>query len=248
VHRENDIYIMEAGTAHGVTVGAEFSVYKDKDSSQEASPLGTLIAQEPGAFDTIMSVPEGSKEWSVQEAFALQTKAGAEEALRIHIAKDEKFTHLFDSLFKHAAGKGEQIVHVEERMAELNIKLDRDRVFFEILDNQVTRHGLKRIPHSVKNDVDEVYAVIRAAAHYHWHLRRSNKEKALRHNVQIEFTKLLQTKYSRSPDGPNLIVNGVVDLVVDKNTAYGVKIVNNFERPLYAALFYFSSSSFAISE
>ena len=237
---------MEAGTAHGVTVGAEFVVYKDQDDlSQEASPLGILIAQEPHEFDTRMSVPVGSQEWPVQKAFALQTKAGAEEALGIHIAKDEKFT---DDLFKHAAVVGGKIVRVEECMADLSITLDGTNVFFDILDNQVTRHGLTRIPHSVNNNVSDVYAVIRSAAHYRWHLCRTNKEKVLRHKVQIEFTKLLETKWTRIPCGPNLIVNGVVDLVVDEKTVYGVKIVNNFERPLYVALFYFSSSSFAISE
>ena len=230
---------------HGVTVGAEFAVYKDQDLSQEALPLGTLIAQDPGAFDTIMSVPEGSNEWSVQDAFALQTKAGAEEDLPIHIAKDHKFT---DDLFKHAAVKGGNIVRVEECMAALNITFHEDRVFFDILDNQVTRHGLTRIPHSVNNNVSDVYAVIRAAAHYRWHLCRTNKEQTLRHKVQIEFTKLLDTKRARIPCGQNLIINGVVDLVVDEKTVYGIKIVNHFERPLYAALFYFSSSNFAISE
>jgi hypothetical protein len=235
---------MEAGTAQGVTAGAEFAVYKDKDN-QEASPLGTLIAKEPGTSDTIMSVPEGPQEWPVQKAFALQTKAGAEEALSIHIAKDE---NLIDDLFKHVAVKGGKIVRVEEYMADLSITLDGTNVFFDILDDRVTRHGLKRIPHSVNNDVGEVYAVIRAAAHYRWHLCRTNKVKALRHEVDIEFTKLLGPNYRRIAYGPNLIVNGVVDLVVDKETLYGVKIVNNFKSPLYAAVFYFNSSDFAISE
>ena len=53
---------MDGGIAHGVTVGAEFSVYKDQDLSQEASPLGTLITQEPDAFCTTMSVAVGFKE------------------------------------------------------------------------------------------------------------------------------------------------------------------------------------------
>ena len=235
---------MEAGTAQGVTAGAEFAVYKDQDDlSQKASPLGTLIAKEPGESTTIMSVR--SQEWPVRNAFALQTKAGAEEALGIHIAKDEKLT---DDLFKHAAVVGGKIVRVEECMAELNITFHEDRVFFDILDNQVTRHGLTRIPHSVNNNVSDVYAVIRAAAHYRWHLCRINEVKALRHEVDIEFTELLGPNYGRIPYGPNLIVNGVVDLVVDEKTVYGIKIVNHFERPLYAALFYFSSSSFAISE
>ena len=230
---------------HGVTVGAEFVVYKDQDDlSQEASPVGTLIAQEPHKFDTCMSVPKGSQEWPVQKAFALQTKAGT-EALGIHIAKDEKLT---DDLFKHAAVVGGKIVRVEECMADLSITLDGTNIFFDILDDQVTRHGLTHIPHSVNNNVSDVYAVIRAAAHYCWHLCHTNKEKALRHNVQIEFMKLLETKRTRIPYGPNLIVNGVVDLVVDEKTLYGIKIANNFERPLYAALFYFSGSSFTISE
>ena len=245
VQLERDICVMEAGTADGVTAGAVFAVYKDGDLSQEASPLGTLIAKEPGVSTTIMSVR--SQEWPVRNAFARQTKAGA-EVLGIYIAKDE---NLIDDLFKYVAVKGGEIKRVdEERMADLSITLDGASVFFDILDNQVTGHGLnwKRIPHSVNNNVSDVYAVLRAAAHYHWHLRGTNKEAALRHKVDVEFKKLIGPNYVRTPDGPNLNVNGVINLVVDEETVYGLEIVNNYGSPLYAALFYFDSSTFAIGE
>ena len=53
-----DTSVVEPGTDKGVTAGAEFAVYKDKDN-QEASPLGTLIAKEPRTSHTNMSVLEG---------------------------------------------------------------------------------------------------------------------------------------------------------------------------------------------
>jgi hypothetical protein len=68
-------------------------------------------------------------------SYALQTKAGTEEDLRIHIAKGNKLTHLFDDLFKYTAVKDTQrrkIVLVEEYMAELNIMLDGDCICFDI--------------------------------------------------------------------------------------------------------------------
>ena len=251
VQLERDICVMEAGTAQGVTAGAEFAVYKDQDDlSQKASPLGTLIAKEPGVSTTIMSVR--SREWPVRNAFALQTKAGAEEVLGIHIAKDE---NLIDDLFNHVADKDGKFKRVEESMAHLSITVHEGRVFFDILDNQVTRHGLKRMPHSVNKDVSEVYTVIRAAAHYHWHLHRTNKENPpptegmpLRDHVHFEFKKLKLKNYRRTPEGQNFIVNDVIDLVVDKEAVYGVEIVNKSKDPLYVALFYFGSDNFAISE
>ena len=264
---------MDAGTADGVTAGAEFAVYKEGYLSQEASPLGTLIAKEPREFTTTMFVPEGSREWSVPKgwkAFALQTKAGDKETLHIHIAKDE---NLIGDLVKHVEAKGGKIKHVdEEHKAHLSITVDGARVFFDILDNGVTPHGLKRMPNWVNKDVNEVHTVIRAAAHYQWHLHRTNKEnppptngeKPLRDQVDIKFMELDESNYTREPVGDNLIVkrvvypvvnrdvdpvfDRVVDLVVDEETVYGVEITNNSENPLYAALFFFSSSDFAISE
>jgi hypothetical protein len=68
--------------------------------------------------------------------------------------------------------------------------------------------------------------VIRAWAHYYWHLRHTNKKQPLRNQVRIEFIKVKQIdddfKPVVKPDGPNLNCTGTVDLVVDDDTVYGI--------------------------
>ncbi|KIJ30438.1 hypothetical protein M422DRAFT_783996 [Sphaerobolus stellatus SS14] len=49
-----------------------------------------------------------------------------------------------------------------------------------------------------------------------------------------------------NPTGDNLNDNGVVDIVVDSNTSYGVKVINNSRRDLFLNAFHFDNMDFSI--
>ena len=260
VWKEGEKYVLGAGAAHGITDGAEFDVYKDREWPIRSSPMGTLIAGETGAFTTTMVLPSNTTPFSlVEPAFALQTKAGTEEDLRLHISLDEKFTSIFEELGREMQRTGpdhRRILLVEKDRAELSITLERNHVVFDILNPLVTQFGLTRMPFRVCPNVDDIYPVIRASAHYHWHLRRTNMKKNLQRQVRIEFTKVIQLEEEYDgdfnpvvkPDGPNLNVGGVVRLVADPNYMYGIKLVNDTPLALYPSLFFFDNSDLSISE
>lgn len=115
--------------------------------------------------------------------------------------------------------------------------------------------ALVRIPFRIIPNVNDIYPVIRAAAHYHRHLHRINKEASLRNQVRIEFMKL---KYEEDYDedfnlitridGPNLNIGGIVDIVVNKDSMYGTNIINDTDLVLFPYLFFFDNSDFSISE
>jgi hypothetical protein len=240
---------MDAGSAQGITDGAEFTVYMDRDSLPETPPLGKLVVLETCAFSTILDVNSDATRFPLAEsAFALQTKVGTEEDLRLHIVIDEKLVDVFKALVQEMQITGPErrrILLAEKDNAELDIALENGHVVFNILDPLVTKFGLTRMPFSVSPQAKEVCPVIRAAAHYRWHLRRTNKTSIFQNKVRIEFKRL--TQY-REPDGPDLNADGVIDLVVDENAIYGLRIINDTTRPLYPSLFYFDNSDFSISE
>jgi hypothetical protein len=175
---EGDKYIMDAGGAHDITNGAEFAVYQDDDLSPT-----TLVVVNASNFAVVMDIRSGDRRFiPATSAFAIKVKAGTEENLRFHIGTDNTLTSVFDTL-------GQKMQHdciisyVDSKVeAELDIALEDGQVVFNILDPRVINFGLTRIPFRISPKADDVYPVIRAAAHYLWHLR-TNKNPAFQNRV-----------------------------------------------------------------
>ncbi|KAG8848339.1 hypothetical protein FRC20_002551, partial [Serendipita sp. 405] len=263
VQMEDNRFVLRAGSAHGVTPGAVFSVYKDRDSAitdpGAEHSIGSLTASDPDAFSTTMIVTSGTPIFTIgEEAFALQTRAGEEEDLRIHVPFDEKLLCVFQAVareMKNRTVSQQRIVLVDEATASLSVAFEDGVIVFNIRDPLAITHGFTQIPFRVKPTEDDVYSVVRAAAHYYWHLHRTSKERTLKDEVTVEAFKLVEIsdEYDDDiegnllPDGPNRIVDGVADLVADDETAYGLKITNNMDTDLYLSAFFFDNSDFSIT-
>ncbi|KAA1472307.1 hypothetical protein DENSPDRAFT_173021 [Dentipellis sp. KUC8613] len=254
-------YVMAAGEAHGITDGAEFAVYKNRDFTSTTAPLGTLVARETAAFSSILEVPAGSVRIALADddtVFALQTRAGVAEDLRVHVAMDDRLTAVFERLAEDMqrtdAGQ-RKVLLVEKDRAEVDIDIEGDRVVFNILDSLATQFGLHRMPYTVRPDADAVYPVITAAAHYYWHLRRTSEKKILQNKVKLEFMKveLSEEEYDDdlnpvvNPAGPDMNKANVVEIFVGDEAMYGMRIVNTTGRDLYPSLFFFDNSDFSIT-
>ena len=257
VRMESDKYVMYAGAAHGINNGAEFAVYKDRETPLKTPPFGTLVVKETGAFTTTMHLPDNAIAFALAgTGFAMQTKMGEEEDLRLHIALNDKLTPVFKALGEEMLRTDlnrRRISLVEKDKAELDIAIDGDHVVFNILNPQVTLFGLKQMPFRVEPTYEDVYPVICASAHYYWHLRRNNTSNVLQNQVQLEFKKMQELdEYDEdfnpifAPTGDNLNTAGVVDIVVDPDDMYGIKLVNNSALDLYPSLFFFDNSDLSI--
>jgi hypothetical protein len=266
VCRDGDKYIVAAGIAHGITDGAEFAVYKTRNFKS----LGTLKVVTVDPFSATAEVMSGPPFDIGTEAFALQKRAGQEVDLRLHIPLDDRLMSVFEALVKEMQQKGpgqRKIMLVEEENkedAEWGIAFEDDHIVFNIMNRLVTASGLKRLPYRVKPTVDDVYPVIQAAAHYHWYLRRTSSERILQKKVSIEFYKVkhILGEYTEDlvpvvvpdgenllmEDGQNLIRGNVVDLIVDEDAMYGIRILNNSAVDLYPSLFHFENSDLSISK
>ncbi|KIM25362.1 hypothetical protein M408DRAFT_26347 [Serendipita vermifera MAFF 305830] len=256
---EDGDYILEAGAAHGITQGATFDVYRNRDSAITESPLVKLkVLDSPDPFTTVLSGPRFSIE---KQAFALQTGAGVEEDLIVHIAIDPIMESVFKALAEEikANKSGQRQMRAvddhEISMAHLDIAFENDKIVFNILNPLVTQHGLKRMSYQINPTIDEIRPVLCSAAHFYWHLHRAGRDTILQDAVKIEYTRLIELRPKigditvpiRMPQGPNLIQEGIVELVVKKGDMYGIKFTNTSDVDLYVSVFYFDNSDFSIT-
>ncbi|CCM00516.1 uncharacterized protein FIBRA_02550 [Fibroporia radiculosa] len=256
IHKDGDKYVISAGAAHGITANARFAIYPDQDSSLKQDPLGTVIAHPPEPFKTDVYA-EGSNFTLETEGFALQTRAGDEEDLKVHVALDEKLTFIFQALAKEMQRTDparRTIIPVEKKeAAKLDIALEDGSVVFNILHSVTSQYGLTRMPCTIKPSFNAVQLVIYAAANFYWHLDRKSTSGSLQNFVNIEFKRLKKLREVDHDgynvlleDGPNLIRSSVIDLQVDDTAQYGLKIINNSKVPLYLSVFFFDSSDLSI--
>ena len=262
-------YEMQAGAAHGITPGAEFSLYNDNLTVAESTPLCVFIvtsAADIGPFTTTLQIKQSSSTISTtlsKTSCVLQTKAGEEEDLLLFSPLDEKLIKLYEALatmMKFYPGKRQIRPVLEREKARLGLSVvndkKEDKIAFEILDPRLTEYGLTRMPHTVKNDPREIIPILHGAAHFYLHLNRKAKDPLVDTYIEIECDTLVPTNeyddISKTailkPTGDNLIRSNVLDVGASNQTMYGFKITNKSGRDLYLNLFYFNNNDFSIGK
>ncbi|KIM26236.1 hypothetical protein M408DRAFT_25453 [Serendipita vermifera MAFF 305830] len=255
VRRKDESYILEAGTAHGVTTMAEFTVYQEIDN-YPSKDLGFLTVRSTDLLTSTLAPPSSSSTEDTTDTmprlepptFAVLKKTGVEEDVRVHV-KNSRIVQLFantlDEEGQQPHHRQTQIVFAEKSKAQLALDIEREYVTFEILDPFVTRYNLCRIPFRVKPDI--LPSVLQSAARFHRNLRRkiSIRAEKLQTSVHLEFTKLTKRNGRIQVDGSNLNVRGRIDLVVG-GEKYGIKLVNKSNEELYPYLFFFDCSDLSV--
>jgi hypothetical protein len=144
--------------------------------------------------------------------------------------------------------------HSRQSGHDLYIAPDGDHVTFHFSDPLLTKYGFSGVPYHIPRNVGDICHVVRAAARYYHYLRRGSEQRVLGKKVHVEFTRVnpLEDEYDDDlnqiyqAEGENLNCDGVVDVVVEKDAMYGMKIVNGWNIPVYLAVFYFDQSDLSI--
>ena len=259
--------MVDAGTARGIDVGDEFTLYDDPDPSKTSSSLGIFVVREAHPFHSTMVPLSNTSGFDLQRpAFALLTKAGNMYDLPVYVVEHRELSPVFEIVARkmhHLRPDRPRILLVEKDKAMLIIDLDHNlnKVMFDlrILGKSVApaAGNWQRIPFSIEVDEDLLHPVLDAAAHFHRHLSRSDTHHHLQEKVRFELTevKQIEEEYDEDlnpiiePVGNNLVQNGIVNLVagVQAQGMYAVKVFNDTSIPLYAVLLYFDTSDLSIS-
>jgi hypothetical protein len=261
-HDSDRGFVLKAGIAHGICVGAEFTVYETEEQLLLGPILGVLVVHSVSPFDSIMVVPPSHGPFALQiPAVAIQSKAGKDQELKLYVPLEEAYLSVFKAALLHMQGTGlnpRTIALVDNRsVATLAAVLQEEKITFDICDPRIKEGGMLPIPHAVNPKVKDVLEVLEAAEHYFYHLKRVQKnalvdEHVTVHLFKLEYSKTLTNEatggHVRLPSGNDIIVDKQIFLDVCEHLDYGFCIKNNSTRDLFPNVFYFNDSDLSIGE
>jgi hypothetical protein len=260
--KDTSKFILGAGAANGIAIGAEFTAYSDPD--EPLNPLGTFVVERLWPFKSDMRpLTKSSSTFPIQGASARQTKEGKVESFRLYIPlKDSLFRLQYHSIQTSNTVDLRGVILVNNpRDAQLKILTSRPdgRLTFVHTDKRVTWYGMNPVMDEVESDPAIIGGVLETAARYFRELNRTSTLHDIAEFIKVEFYKLDFPKVRAAggrpilellkPVGPNLCHENIINFVVDTaKPPYGFKIINNSQVNLYVNAFYFDNTSFGIGE
>ncbi|KAG8688269.1 hypothetical protein FRC11_005757, partial [Ceratobasidium sp. 423] len=267
---ERGALVLQAGAASGVTYQSIWDLHNTP--TDDSPSLGRFYAQAPKVSTTELKPEKGDQarlQPPADQMYARQVGHGLGNELKVWFSPEAKLAIFESSDVDHGAvepGSTEYevgYVAIEERdNADVAVELRNEgatvEAVFHLNDPRAEEYGVATLKDGKPAQRDEVEKVLFAAAKWHWHLHRTPE--IVRSNVTIELVKLQRITYnvddaeadenvpSASAELYEVLdsTTGVVDLVVQPDVPYGVKVTNGLNRSLYVRAFYFSPTNFAI--
>lgn len=245
-------FILQAGSAQGITDGAKFAIYSPNNMENSPAPL-IATAKSVGAFTALLKIPRNMIISPL--SVAMQTRAGRREDLRLFVPLHDEFRDMYRSLceseYRSSHNFGSTILVDSPDLAHLKVTWKDSWVTFSVVDEMATRYGFEH-QFEVFANLNLVAAVLRKASHFYRELNRINCNHDINGLVEIELYKLQESGYDergilmRIPIWPNLCPNQSIDIVVEEEAPYGIRIVNNSRHDFYVYVYYFDNSDLSI--
>ncbi|KAI0345841.1 hypothetical protein BDW22DRAFT_918739 [Trametopsis cervina] len=250
VFRTAEGWEMKAGAMHGVTPGTILDIFTSKD---KATPLlCSAVVSEVSEFTSTVTLSQKSN-LSVQSwpIYARQFHSVPKAVLRLHLDPCRLAANDLHGLEVLAPGKVISVSDSEQ--GDVSLAVENNQVVFELLSSAVNKYGVFRIPYST--DIPNASAVLSSAANWFHHFRIQGGGVVPLHQTSIKFTQLIVDNDQYDdwlrpllvPQGPNLFVDGKVDMVVNSDQIYGMEIANTSDVPMYISVFFFDSDFSVLS-
>ncbi|KAH6887267.1 caspase domain-containing protein [Coprinopsis sp. MPI-PUGE-AT-0042] len=269
VEVEEGKYILQAGSAHGVTKGAEFTIYKDQDAIVAEQSLAVMKVSELvskngigniQAFTTTLSPPPDLPKLPDGVAVAVQTKIGMAETFFLHVPLNERRLPLFNAVVDELEGTGSNpcyLTLVPREKAQMEMLFNEKGYTLAIFDPRLVDSGKSLVlPHTLAPNIDaaKLRRVLRAAAHYTFNLNHTQANNRIEKKIEIQFKRLHETPDEWdedglplvTPDAVNLVRGDKIDFVPEEGGIYGFEIKNDTPWDLYFNCFYFDSMDLSI--
>ncbi|KAG8755819.1 hypothetical protein FRC14_003630 [Serendipita sp. 396] len=255
VKTDDEDYILEAGSVHGITEGSDFSLYKESKIGSTRIGKATVLSVNPSNSIVELS---GDITGDLLPAFATQIMAGAAKALRVHLIDDPKVESLRRRLEREAKSSPHLYALADAEDAKFHIGVHEDTATFTFENSLIKTLALGQISSRVRLwDEDTIMRVIAAASLFNRYLSHRPDgldiddqvaEQSSKRPVDIYYTRLEKKNrkwFEAVKDGENLNRDNQVD-VISGETRYGLKITNNTKEDLYPYLFLFNCSDLSI--
>lgn len=244
-----NVIVLEAGTAQGITVGSRLSVHTT--NLAESRSEGQLEVKSVEVFSSILQVPPAQAKPDLPNLFYSKLIHVAGSSIKLYCRKRRWLESTFPSQLRDELG----IILVNDVLScDLELIVTRQRVSFSRHHKLVIPHLEKRIHHDVGiEDVDTIHNVVCSSRTFYYHLTRPGTGE----NTQVR-VKLNELDFALSgkaasleepilvPTGRNLLKNDPATIVVDEEAVYGMTIVNQSDQLLYPFIFYFDPTNLTI--
>ncbi|KAF8884222.1 caspase domain-containing protein, partial [Gymnopilus junonius] len=234
-------FVIPAGDAVGIVPGAEFAVYGEKPHGQ--APLGFLVALKVSTTATTLVQKPGVPEFTVPTSGHVVQIGSGPQIIMVNVAVQAE---LFGDLsLKDTLGPkippGLLIVD-DLKCADLVLNKNDKGIGFDILDRSCTNYGLHHTSRSRHEELDDVLTLLQAASHFYFHLRRSSNH-LLATRLNVECFEIYAPFHTS--EGTLTSMGNYYD---EEGTipAYGFRITNCSQVPLFVAAFFFNTSDLSI--
>ena len=250
---DSGLVLLNAGTAHGVTLGAEFAFCVAHDSHASGKALHTFIVNNSASFfSTLRPVDDASCQSFATDFTVFHAKPGLGGTIRLYSSGDDNLAWLHD--IWRLPYNIEFVDSPDDAHLELTVR--DNQVVVSVRDKKATAYGfdhkfpiIKAIPHDIASFFEK------AMSFYRERDRHTAIDSEVAKVVTLEFYKLgaNPSKFQDIPEcqlgasGPNLYSGDTIDFIVEEGSVYGVKLTNLSCRDLYPTLFYLDNSDLSIS-
>ena len=253
---DSGLVLLNAGTAHGVTIGAEFAFYAaHADSHTSGKALHTFIVNNSASFFSTLSPANNASCPSIPTAFTIfQTKPGLGSTIRLYA--DHNSACLI-SACRDLGRLPHNVKFVNSRdHAHLELSVRDNQIVVSVRDAKATVYRLDhKFPTMQATPHDFMSFLEKAENFYRERDRHTAIDSEVAKIVTLEFYKLgaTRSKFEDIPgsqlgaSGPNLYSADTIDFIVEKGCVYGVKLTNSSCHDLYPTLFYLDNSDLSIS-
>ncbi|VDB92292.1 unnamed protein product [Peniophora sp. CBMAI 1063] len=256
-----------AGSIHGVEDDSEFAFYKSAEPQAGVKPLAIMkpeTAEKVKGFATQLP-PHTLLPSEGQPYFASVSSTGEAEALRLYFSPSDAGVDVIKDAVEKAIqhrrvhGGGTIILEDVEEDAHLSVRTSDGCAMYTTNEPLITELVPSLKFGTTKVDSREIQLVLIAAVHFFWHLFRSPKTSELVEHVDVKFFKLKEDVHGElgpdrnrpwavSDSDGDLFESGVVEVVADDDTPYGMAIKNHSASALHVWAFYFDCSTLSVSE
>jgi len=245
--------LLNAGTAHGATLGAEFA-YAPHDSHASGKPLLTFTVNNSASFFSTLRPAIDPSCQSLPMVFTVaQEKPGLGSTIDLYLSADDNSACLI-SLRQDIRLIPRDIEFVDSPDdAHLELSVRENQVIVSVRDRKAAVYGFD---HKFQTTRDNLTSFLeKAACFYRERDRHTSTDSEIAKNVTLEFYKLGPTSSKFQDDipecqwgasGSNFYSGDTIDFIVEGGCFYGVKLTNLNPYDLYPTLFYLDNSDFSI--
>ncbi|KIM41797.1 hypothetical protein M413DRAFT_27370 [Hebeloma cylindrosporum] len=244
---DSDLVVLNAGTAHGVTPGAEFVIFAGNDSHPSRTPLATFIVYKSTSFFSILRPTSdvSCQSSDLPKVFTIfQEKPGQGGTLRLYLPTESILIHDI----RHSVHNVEFVDSRDD--AHLEITSQDNQVVVSVRDKKATACGFE---HKISITRPNLTAFLeKAECFYRERDHQADIDLGVVNFVTLEFYKLGAThsRFRNIPEchlgalGPNLYSadRKTIEFIVEEGCHYGVKLTNSCPRDLYPSVLYFDNN------